>query len=331
MNWLQLVFTVLSAVLVTAVAVKVYLRNAIVLVKKGKKRLDGKVAIVTGSNTGIGLETAKFLVRRGVRVILACRDITRAEKAAEEIRGLTKNADVAVRQLDLGSLDSVRAFCDTILREEKRLDILVNNAGASFMTKVVTSDGLEKHMAVNHFGPFLLTNILLALMKTTDKARIINVASTLHKWPGKFDLENLNSEKVWEPATIYAKTKLCNVLFSQELNKRLINAGVTGITTNSLHPGAVRTRLFRDVKKNAFYNFLITMCEIFFKSPWEGAQTSIHLAISEEVEGMSGLYWNNCQIAKPSKLGGNPDLAKALWDISAKIVKLRPNENHLSN
>ncbi|EFX80894.1 hypothetical protein DAPPUDRAFT_50761 [Daphnia pulex] len=285
------------------------------------KKLTGKTVIITGANTGIGKETALDLAKRGARVILACRDPKKAAIAKEDIIRESRNKNVFIRQLDLTSLKSVRKFAADILKSELRLDILINNAGCATIEKKLTEDGLEVQMQSNHFGHFLLTNLLLG------NVRIINVSSTAHRWIKKLNLDDLTFER--DPSdnkilNIYGITKLCNVLFSKELAKKLEPFGVT---VNCLHPGAVKTEIFRNAP--TWFQIIAAVCiPLFFKSAKEGAQTSIHLAVADEVANVTGEYFSDCKIAKTSKLAKDLELAKQLWEVSETFVKLKPEERH---
>ncbi|KAK3872325.1 hypothetical protein Pcinc_022543 [Petrolisthes cinctipes] len=207
---------------------------------KSLTRLDGKTVIVTGASAGIGKEAARDLARRGARIILACRNLEKAQRVAEEITTDTWNHNVVVRELDVSDLDSVRKFAKEILTTEEHLDILINNAGmAGHPKREVTHDGLELTMATNHYGHFLLTNLLLKLLKKSAPSRIIVVSSVMHKFCTKLDPEDLNFEKKYYSFfSSYNQSKLCNVLFTLELADRLKGVGVTA---NCLHPGAVAT------------------------------------------------------------------------------------------
>ena len=209
---------------------------------RSKARLDGKTVIITGANTGIGLETAVDLAKRNAaRVILACRSVERGEKAAVEVRKRSSNDNVVFRQLDLASLESVRKFAGKILEEEPQIDILINNAGVVFPQRKLTKDGFEMHFGVNHLGHFLLTNLLLDRIKEAPSARIVNVSSSAHR-QGNMDFDNLNSEKSYVSWVAYGTSKLANILFTRSLAKRLEG---TNVTANSLHPGVIKTELAR--------------------------------------------------------------------------------------
>ena len=223
---------------------------------RSQARLDGKTVIITGANTGIGLETAVDLAKRNGRVILACRSVERGEKAAVEVRKRSGNDNVVFRQLDLASLDSVRKFSDKILEEEPRIDILINNAGVmAFPERTLTQDGFEMQFAVNHLGHFLLTNLLLDRIKEAPSARIVILSSSAHQ-RGKIDFDNLNSERSYSPMTVYGTSKLANILFSRSLMKRLEG---TRVTANALHPGVIMTELSKHINP---FHVRIHVCKI---------------------------------------------------------------------
>ncbi|CAK1598954.1 unnamed protein product [Parnassius mnemosyne] len=289
---------------------------------KCSKHLVGKVVIVTGGGNGIGFETAKDLADRGARVIIACNNESHGNAAINEIIAATGNSDVHYRYLDLASFNSIRKFADEILQREKRLDILVNNAGIYGSHNVKTEDDLLLGMQTNHFGPFLLTCLLLPLLKSTAPSRIINVSSMAHGL-ATLDLNNLNMEKetkeTFSKNRVYALSKLCNVLFTLELSRRLQG---TGVTANALHPGVVKTKIFDDVD-SILFKFIVPVLKLFSKTQWEGAQTTIYLAVSPEVKEVSGKYFRDCHMVKVSTdQASDVVLARKLWDISEKLVKL---------
>ena len=226
---------------------------------RSQARLDGKTVIITGANTGIGLETAVDLAKRNARVILACRSVERGEKAAVEVRKRSGNNNVVFFQLDLASLDSVRKFAAKILEEEPQIDILINNAGVMALPeRTLTQDGFEMQFAVNHLGHFLLTNLLLDHIKKTPSARIVNVSSKAHL-RGNIDFENLNSEKSYVPWIAYDTSKLANILFTRSLAKRLEG---TGVTANSLHPGLIMTELSRHLTLSMVRQYCLELCSL---------------------------------------------------------------------
>jgi len=304
---------------------KVYTRLTVGMCRS-IKRLDGKTVIITGANTGLGLETAKDIARRGAaKVILACRNIEKGNEAANLIKRETGNTNISVKSLDLTSLSSVRKFASEIKSEEEKIDILINNAGAATRTKVITKDKMEANFQANHFGPFLLTNLLLDVLRKAENAKIINLSSEMHKLVRTFDFENLNSEKDWSPAMVYARTKVANILFTRELHSRLQSAGIN-ITVNAVHPGAVRTEFLRYTDEILYMRIMGIVQKFFFKNVVEGVQTTIYSAVSEEVEGVSGEYFSDCQKMWITSVAKNPEFAKKLWDYSAKLVNLKSDE-----
>ncbi|XP_072939567.1 retinol dehydrogenase 11-like [Epargyreus clarus] len=289
---------------------------------KCSRHLVGKVAIVTGGNTGIGFETAKDLAERGARVILACRNEDRGTTAQNKIRNATGNNDVHFMKLDLASLSSVRAFVENITRTENRLDILINNAGINGSDIVKTGDGLVEGMQINHFGPFLLTYLLLPLLKNSAPSRIINVSSEAH-YRAKLDIEDLNMDKKVEKTKskyeMYSNSKLCNILMTTELSRKLEG---TEVTCNALHPGVVNTDILEQIDVPIF-KYVLPLVRSFFKTPWEGAQTSIYLAVSPDVKDVSGAYFRDCHIGSCSKEARDSELARKLWEKSVELVGLK--------
>jgi NAD(P)-dependent dehydrogenase (short-subunit alcohol dehydrogenase family) len=284
--------------------------------------LDGKTVIVTGSNTGIGKETARDMARRGAKVILGCRNQRKAQEVANEIMRHTNNKSVLVLPLDLTSFKSVRAFADSIVKNEERLDILINNAGMiGTDDKQVTEDGLELQFQTNHLGPFLLTNLLLPKLKANQPSRVVMVASEAHRFAKTIPFDNLKAEKFYKPRKIYAMTKACNILFTHEMAKRLEGSGVT---INCLHPGVIATELYRNFKgvvKLVFgtFEFLLNP---FWKSAEEGAQTTIFAAVDESLDTVSGKYFSDCRLKTPTALVTDDAVAKKLWEVSESLTKL---------
>jgi len=295
--------------------------------------LEGKTAIVTGANTGIGKETALDLARRGARVFLACRSEGRALPVVEEIRAATGNEQVFFKKLDLARITSIRAFAEDFIDEEERLDILINNAGVVSPKDEKTDDGFEIHMGVNHLGPFLLTNLLLDHLKQSGPgSRIVTVSALAGLLIGEIDVDDLMNEKgyshpwypPWATYRRYANSKLANILFSQELSRRLEGSGVT---TYSLHPGVIQTDLTRNVETR-FERFLTSLLSFppfsyLLKTSWEGAQTTICCAVDEDLTHQTGLYYADCQ----AKEADHPqvkdsDLSRKLWEKSAELVGL---------
>ena len=289
-----------------------------------KARLEGKTAIITGSNVGIGKETALDLARRGAKVILACRDIQKAEAALKEIVKKSGNENIAAKHVDLASLKSVRDFAEDINKNEPRLDILINNAGVmAVQTLTKTQDGFETQMGVNHLGHFLLTNLLIDLLKKSAPSRVIVVSSVGHWFVTRtgMNFENMNGEISYDPLDAYGQSKLANILFTRELARRLEG---TSVTANSLHPGFVATELSRHYPEWMQVIFKPVYRQLS-KTPMEGAQTSIHLAVSEELEGVTGLYFADCKEKIPAETAQDDKAARKLWEISAKLVGVDTN------
>lgn len=299
---------------------------------KSDKRLDEQVIIITGANTGIGKETALDFARRGAKVILACRDLVKANKAKEEIVEITKNRNVVVRHLDLASLKSVRKFAREIIDTESRLDVLVNNAGMGTLLDEKTEDGLDVCLQVNHFGHFLLTNLLIDLLKKSAPSRIVHLSSTMYRL-GRINLENMNCEnssffhnfKWIRSIFIYSTSKLYVIIGSNEFSRRLVGSGVT---SNSLHPGVVRTEIMRELPLIIKY-FTNKSFELFFKSPVEGAQTTIYLSIHDKVKNISGKYFMDCQEAHLSSITRDVEVGKKFWEKCCDLVNLKPEERFL--
>lgn len=312
--------TEVTAVLVTGVGLFALRRWRAGGVCRSKARLDGKTVLITGANTGIGKETAVDMAKRGARVILACRDMGRATKAADEVRKRSGNGNVVVKMLDLASLQSVRALAKDVQQTEERLDILINNAGIMMCPQWKTDDGFEMQFGVNHLGHFLLTNLLLDLLKKSTPSRVVNVSSLAHE-TGKIHFDDVNLEKNYDPLVSYRQSKLANVLFTQELAVRLKG---TGVTTYALHPGLIQTELGRHFFPSlSLWKRLLFMPLYFFvKTPWQGAQTTIYCAVDESLQNTSGLYYSDCAPKEAAPQGRDDAAASRLWDLSTSMVGL---------
>lgn len=298
-------------------------------------RIDGKIVIVTGGNTGIGKETIEDLLKRGAKVYMACRSLERAQQAANDIKNKTSVDDtqLIVMRLDLNSLKSVREFVTEFKTKEQRLDILINNAGVMVVPEGKTEDGFETTFGVNHLGHFLLTHLLMDLLVSHNQpARIINVSSLAHKF-GKINFDDLMYTKryfgfyaSWEA---YCQSKLANVLFTRELAHRLEG---TKVTSYSLHPGSIQTELSRHIGIIWNYEIGRVLTHIltwpFMKDPVQGAQTTICCAVDKSLETHSGKYYSDCAEEEPSSEGLDDVTAKKLWDVSIDLVKLQASEIH---
>ncbi|KAK9963774.1 hypothetical protein ABG768_006938 [Culter alburnus] len=286
----------------------------------GTAKLHGKTVIVTGGNTGIGKATAAAMAVRGARVILACRSKQRGEEAARELRMETGNESVIFMQLDLASQKNIRSFAENFLKAESRLDLLINNAALA--TPGRTEDGLGMILGVNHIGPFLLTNLLLERLKECAPSRVINVSSCGHDL-GTIDFECINTHKRLTLGSsdgdlfrAYTHSKLCNVLFTHELAKRLEG---TKVTCYSLHPGSVRSELGRDI--NEWHTRIIKafISKLWATDPVSGAQTTLYCALQEDIEHLSGRYFSDSQLVQVKPEARDDGIAKKLWDVSEKL------------
>jgi len=279
----------------------------------GPESLEGRTVIVTGANSGIGKETARGFAKRKARVIMACRDMEKCKAARRELALDTRNTSLACRQCDLSNFNSVREFAALMKHKEERVDILVNNAAVMRIPKRSTNaQGIETHLATNHLGPFLLTNLLLDKIKESPAGRIITVSSVGHH-RGQLDFANLNRED-YDPADAYNATKLANVLFTNKLARELED---TTVTAASVHPGNTSTNIFRHMGfyKNWFaMGVLWPLLWLFLKTPRQGAQTSLYAALSEGVA--SGGYYVNQAPAEQSDAALDEKLQDRLWATS---------------
>lgn len=281
-------------------------------------RITDKVVVITGANTGIGKENAIDHASRGAKVYIACRDISRGEEALKEIRRLSGSNNVHFLQLDLASIESIREFSQKFHSIESQLHILINNAGVMACPKGFTKDGFEMQLGTNHLGHFLLTNLLLDLIKASSPSRIVVVSSEGHRL-SDINKNDLMFEKFYSKYKAYGQSKLANILFAKELAKRLEG---TGVAVNSLHPGVVKTELGRHMNATLRKYIVEPLFTPFFKTPWEGAQTQIRLAVDPELENVTGKYFSDCKEKTPSRDARNDETATWLWNKSAELVKL---------
>jgi NAD(P)-dependent dehydrogenase (short-subunit alcohol dehydrogenase family) len=281
--------------------------------------MAGRVCLVTGASNGIGKETAAGLAARGARVAMVARDRSRGEAALAEVRQRSGSDSVELILADLASLDEVRGLARDFRAGHDRLHVLVNNAGAFNAQRSETRDGFETTIGVNHLAHFLLTAELLGLLKASAPSRIINVSSAAHVG-ARIDFDDLQSKRRYGGMRVYGQSKLANVLFTYELARRLEGSGVTA---NCLHPGVVTTGFGRNndglagLAFEAFHLF----ARPFLLTPERGAETSIYLASSLEVEGVSGKYFVKKQAVPSSPASYDEATARRLWDVSEQLVK----------
>lgn len=275
-----------------------------------------KNVLITGGSAGIGKATAIAMARKGFKVYITGRDKEKTAMAVKEIQQASQNPEVFYFLADMSKMKEVRQLAAEVNAGLDHLDVLINNAGGVNSKRELTEDGYEKTFATNHLAYFLLTGLLLDLLKKSSPARIVNVSSNSH-YNGKINLNDLQMEKKYFIMQAYANSKLCNVLFTYELARKLEG---TGITVNSLHPGVVNTNIG---KKNTgfFADFVWTaIARLRGISIEKGAATSVYLATANELENVTGKYFDNCREKKSSALSYNKDLAEKLWNISAGMT-----------
>ncbi len=280
--------------------------------------MQGKICMVTGANSGIGKATALELAQLGATVVMVCRDRARGEEARSEITTKSRNNAVDLLLADLSSQQSIRQLVENFQQHYTHLHVLINNAGAgaAFTGRRETVDGLEMTFAVNYLAPFLLTNLLLDVLKASAPARIVNVSSNSHE-AGYIKLDDLQAEH-YKSMRAYGQSKLAVVLFTYELARRLQG---TGVTANCLHPGFVATNFGqRDV--GPAVRLLVKLIGSFGASPQEGAKTSIYLASSPEVEGVTGTYFVKSIPKRSAAISYDESLQRQLWQQSAKLVNV---------
>ena len=278
--------------------------------------MHDKTCVITGANTGIGKAAAESLAALGAHVVIVCRNRERGEQARAAIFKAAQETghggEAELRVADLSSQSEVRAVARDILVAHPRIDVLVNNAGVALKRRELTVDGIERTFAVNYLAYFMLANLLLPGLRAAPSARIINVASGAHAG-GKLEFDNLQGERRYKNVQMYASSKLEDVMFTYALARRL--AG-TGITVNTLHPGVVATEIWRQVA------ILRILSKWFMLSPEKGARTTVYLAASPDVDGVTGKYFDKCQPAKTTTLSHDETLQEKLWATSAALTGL---------
>ncbi|XP_054152543.1 retinol dehydrogenase 12-like [Oppia nitens] len=256
---------------------------------KSNKRLDGQLVVITGANTGIGKETARDLAKRGAKIIIGCRDESKANEAINDIKHKIPLADIIAMKLDLSSLKSIRKFAETLANNYHSIDILINNAGVGMQEHKLTDDGFEMTFGTNHLGHFLLTLLLLPLLQKAPKARVVNVSSYLYT-VGTINFDDINGfNNQYNGSYAYCDSKLANNLFTWELAKRL--GPDSTVTTYAVHPGSVRTEIHRNRTSNIQRKLIGLFGLIFFISAKSGAQTSIYCAVDERLDNETGGYY----------------------------------------
>jgi len=277
--------------------------------------MAGKVCLVTGATSGIGKAAAAALAAQGAEVVIAGRNQHKADETVSRIKTETGNNAVQYLLADFSDLDQVRELARAFKGQTSHLDVLVNNAGAFFNRRREAPNGLEMTFHVNHLAPFLLTNLLLETLQASESARIVNVSSDAHKY-GRMDFENLGFGRSYSGMKAYARSKLANVLFTQELARRLDGSQTTA---NALHPGHVAT----DMYKTSFPLVgpaIKWVMGLFALTPQQGADTAVYLASSPEVEGISGKYFAKRESVQSSPLSYDREVAQRLWEVSEDLT-----------
>ncbi len=279
--------------------------------------MQDKTVLITGGNAGIGKATAAELARLGAEVILACRSRERGEAAAEEIKKQTGNERLRVIRCDLASFDSIRRAAGEFATAHDQLDVLINNAGVFTTELKRTEEGFELQFGVNHLGHFLLTKLLLDRLKSALRPRVVNVSSASH-YGADIDFNNLRGQKgssAYSGRKAYGQSKLANILFTREMARRHPQVDI-----NALHPGTVRTR-FGNKDTKWYVSLVWTLIKPFMISTDKGAETSVYLASSPEIEGLSGQYFDDKQRRRsPSQRAQDDELARKLWMLSEQFV-----------
>jgi retinol dehydrogenase 14 len=278
--------------------------------------MNGKVALITGGTGGIGKAAATALAGLGAEVVVVGRNAEKGEAAVAEIRETSGNDDVSLLLADLSVQAEVRRLAEEFGERHDRLDVLVNNAGLVLSERNEMPEGIEAQFAINHLAPFLLTNLLLDLLKKSAPSRVVTVSSEAQRW-GKMDFDDLQSKKRYRGFPVYGMTKLANVMFTFELAERLEG---TGVTANCMHPGAVNTGFGQNNRGPAALAF--RLFKPFMRSPEQGADTLVYLAASPEVEGMTGKYVSDRKVIMASRIAYDETARKRLWEESGRLTGL---------
>jgi NAD(P)-dependent dehydrogenase (short-subunit alcohol dehydrogenase family) len=280
--------------------------------------MEGRTVVITGGNSGVGMATAVALAGAGAHTVITARSRQRGEQAVRDIRRASGSDRVDLVVFDLADLSSVRDGASELLDRYGEIHVLVNNAGLVLSERTVTVDGFESTFAINHLGPFLLTQLLTDRLTASAPARIVNVASTAHQGARHgLDFDDLQSTSHYRGMRAYGRSKLANILFTRELARRLASSGVTA---NALHPGTVATGFARDDDARGFLAFGVRLIKPFILTPEKGARTSVYLASSPEVADVTGEYFVKCRPKIPSVAARNDAAAVLLWSVSEELV-----------
>ncbi|HCS28638.1 MAG TPA: hypothetical protein DIW43_14345 [Spongiibacteraceae bacterium] len=280
--------------------------------------MAGKVALVTGVTSGVGTATAEAIAQTGAELFMVCRNKSKGEAVLADIQQKTGNAKLQLLVGDLAVQADIRRVAQEFLDTGKPLHLLINNAGVVNMHRKITVDGIEETFAVNHLGYFLLTELLRERIVSSAPARIVSVASNAHEFCKEIHFDDLNYEnRKYKTFEVYGHSKLANILWTREIARQLQG---TGVTANCVHPGAVRTGL--GTQNGLLGKIATKLVGPFFRSPAKGAATSVYLATSDKVEGVSGEYFYDCKQLTAKPWARDDATAKRLWDVSQKLVGL---------
>src|SRR3989454_1863844 len=281
--------------------------------------MTGRICLVTGGNSGIGKATAIGLAKTGATVVIVSRSREKGQMAVNDIIGKSGNTNVEIIQADMSSQNSIHEAADEFKARHEKLHVLINNAGVYLTKRTTTPDGFESTFAVNHLGPFLLTSLLLDILKASSPSRIVNVTSDAHKG-ANIHFDDLQGEKRFSGWQAYGQSKLAMILFTHELAKRLEGSGVT---VNSAHPGVVRTNFAKNNGGLVMIGF--RFLGIFFISPESSAKRILYVATSPDLEGVTGKYFTKMHETRSSPESYDDDSARRLWLVSEQLAKLSPS------
>lgn len=278
--------------------------------------MSGRVCLITGASSGLGQTTALELAKMGASVVMVCRNQAKGEAAQSAIVEASGNPSVDLLLADLSSQQAIRQLAQEVQAKYERLHVLVNNAGGIYGPRFLTVDGLELTFALDHLAYFLLTNLLLDVLRRSAPARIINVTSDAHRM-GPINFDNLQGERRYFGLRAYGQARLANIMFTYDLARRLEG---TGVTVNCVYPGFVRTNFGRH--QAGIYGLFVAVFSSLMKTPEKGAETIIYLASSPEVESVSGKYFINNKEVRSSKASYDEAMTRRLWEVSAKLTGL---------
>ncbi|GAA4398776.1 SDR family oxidoreductase [Nibrella viscosa] len=281
--------------------------------------MDSRLCLITGANSGIGKVTAMEMARKGFDILMLCRNLDTSRPVRKEIKAVSKTGRADLIWCDLASQQSVTQAAREVADRYHKLDILINNAGLFLDREQYSPEDIELTFATNHLGPFLLTNLLLDMLKKGTNPRVVTVSSEAHRWSKAFKLDQLAKPKSYSGMGAYGASKLCNILFAKELSDRVMDFG---ITSNSLHPGAINSNFGNGA--SSLSGLVFKLMKPFFISPEKGAETSIYLASSPEVQKVTGLYFDKCKPKTPSQDARSDYNARELWKLSEQLTHLNP-------